>query len=108
MSEPIRWVRAAARADLLAGDVVGVVVESLPVALVCAEDGSVHALADRCSHGEARLSDGFVLGDCIECPLHQGQFDIRTGAPLCEPVTEAVASWPVRVEDDAVWVGLPG
>jgi len=108
VAEPIRWVRAAARDELRAGDVVGVVVESVPVALVCTEDGTVHALGDRCSHGDARLSDGFVLGDCIECPLHQGQFDVRTGAPMCEPVTEPVPRWPVRIEAEEVWVGLPG
>ena len=55
------------------------------------------ALRDKCSHGNARLSDGYVEDGCVECPLHQGLFDIRSGAPKCSPVTEPVRSFPVRV-----------
>lgn len=57
----------------------------------------LHALADRCSHGLARLSDGYVEDDCVECPLHQGTFDIRSGAARCAPATEPVRTFPVRV-----------
>jgi len=57
----------------------------------------LHALADRCTHGMARLSEGYVEDDCVECPLHQGTFDIRTGQPRCAPATTAVRSFPVRV-----------
>ncbi|MDY7577190.1 anthranilate 1,2-dioxygenase ferredoxin subunit AndAb [Herbaspirillum sp. RTI4] len=57
----------------------------------------VFALKDLCTHGNAKLSDGYVENGCIECPLHQGLFDIRSGAPRCAPVTDAVRSFPVRV-----------
>ncbi len=55
------------------------------------------ALRDQCSHGAARLSDGYVEDGCVECPLHQGLIDIRTGAPRCFPVTEPVRTFPIRV-----------
>jgi len=57
----------------------------------------LHALADRCTHGMARLSDGYVEDGCVECPLHQGTFDIRNGEPRCAPATVAVRTFPVRV-----------
>ena len=57
----------------------------------------LHALADRCTHGMARLSDGYIEDDCVECPLHQGTFDIRTGEARCAPATVAVRTFPVRV-----------
>lgn len=57
----------------------------------------LHALADRCTHGNARLSEGYIEDGCVECPLHQGTFDIRTGAPRCAPATEAVKTFAVRV-----------
>ena len=41
----------------------------------------IFALHDLCTHGHARLSEGFVENGCVECPLHQGLVDIRTGAP---------------------------
>ena len=43
-------------------------------------DGQVYATQDECSHGSASLSEGFIVEDgLIECALHQGSFDIRTG-----------------------------
>lgn len=57
----------------------------------------VYALRDKCSHGNARLSDGYVEDGCVECPLHQGLIDIRSGAARSAPITEAVRSFPVRV-----------
>jgi len=57
----------------------------------------LHALADRCTHGNALLSEGYIEDGCVECPLHQGTFDIRTGAARCAPATEAVQTFPVRV-----------
>ena len=100
-----RWVHAADRAELREGDVIGIQVEGRDIALYLI-GGQPHATDDLCTHGNARLSDGFVMDDCIECPLHQGQFDIRTGAPLCEPVTESIRVYPVRFFGDAVQVAL--
>ena len=62
----------------------------------------VFALADLCSHGQARLSDGYVEDGCVECPLHQGLVDIRTGAPRKQPITEAVQSYPARFREGRI------
>lgn len=66
----------------------------------------VFALRDKCSHGNARLSDGYMEDGCIECPLHQGLIDIRSGAPRSAPITEAVRSFPVRVVAGRVEVNV--
>jgi naphthalene 1,2-dioxygenase system ferredoxin subunit len=101
----IRWVRAAVRADLIQDDVVAAMVEGREVALYCIGD-EVLATDNICTHGHARLSEGFLMDDCVECPLHQGQFNVRTGHPVCEPVTEPIRTYPVRVAGDDVEVGL--
>lgn len=65
------------------------------------------ALHDLCTHGAARLSEGFVENGCVECPLHQGLFDLRSGAVRSAPLTEAVRSYPLRVTDAGrVEIGL--
>ena len=107
MVDGVRWVAVARLSELRDGDVVGAQGDGYAVAVARVGD-EVFAVDDRCTHGDARLSDGFVIDHCIECPLHQGQFDLRSGAPLCEPVTEAVRCYPVRVDGDRVEVGLPG
>ena len=102
-----RWVTVAQRAQLRDGDVVCAQAEGREVALYLVE-GEPYASDNVCTHGDARLSDGFVIDHCIECPLHQGQFDIRTGAVLCDPVTEPIRVYPVRFDGDAVQVNLGG
>ncbi|HMS80834.1 MAG TPA: non-heme iron oxygenase ferredoxin subunit [Burkholderiaceae bacterium] len=102
-----KWT-ACARSDALReGEALAVVVDGREVALYRVE-GAVYATDDRCTHGDARLSEGFMMDHCVECPLHQGQFDVRTGAPLCEPVTEPVAVHAVREVDGAIEVALDG
>jgi anthranilate 1,2-dioxygenase ferredoxin subunit len=97
MSEdtPMNWIDAAAAHDIADGECLGVRVAGTPIALV-REGDKIHALHDLCTHGAARLSDGFVENGCIECPLHQGLFDLATGAPRSAPITEAVKTYPVR------------
>jgi naphthalene 1,2-dioxygenase system ferredoxin subunit len=52
------------------------------------------------------LSDGFLEGTVIECPFHQGRFDICTGKALCAPLTEDIRVYPVRIENKRIWVKL--
>jgi anthranilate 1,2-dioxygenase ferredoxin component len=87
--------------DFTEGEPAAVVAGDKPVAVFRMGD-EVFALHDLCTHGHARLSEGFVEDGCVECPLHQGLFDIRTGAPRCAPVTEAVRAYPIRIVDGQV------
>ncbi len=99
------WYDAAAMDAMPVDEPLGVAVAGVPLALFLLEDG-VFALHDLCSHGQARLSDGFVEDGCVECPLHQGLVDIRNGAPRSEPITDPVRSYPVRIVDGRVEVEL--
>jgi nitrite reductase/ring-hydroxylating ferredoxin subunit len=73
---------------------------------VIRHEGGFHALADLCTHGHAFLSDGFCDTDegVIECPLHGGLFDFRTGQPVGAPVTKAVATYAVTVAEGRLLV----
>ncbi|KWE89606.1 Rieske (2Fe-2S) protein [Burkholderia ubonensis] len=64
------------------------------------------AMHDLCTHGHARLSEGYVEDGCVECPLHQGLIDIRTGAPKCAPITEPVRTYPIRIVNGQVEVNV--
>ncbi len=69
-----------------------------------AADGGFYASAVLCSHGQASLADGYLEDFLIECPLHQGTFDIRTGEPVDPPCTEPVRVYPTKVEDGFIYV----
>ena len=99
------WVDALS-ADLLPTDnVIGVVVAGRDIALYTVGD-AVYATDNICTHGHARLCDGFLDGHEIECPLHQGKFDVRTGQATCAPPTEALRSYPVKIEGSRVYINL--
>ncbi len=101
----VGW-HAVAEADALGDDeALGVKVGQVPIAIVRA-GGMLHAVHDVCTHQYALLSDGYVEDGCIECPLHQGRFDLITGNALCAPVTEPVKVYPVRVESGKIMVEL--
>lgn len=104
MSTP-EWTDVAAADAVPDDDVVAVVAAGRDIALYGA-DGQVYATDNLCTHGHARLCDGFLDGHEIECPLHQGRFDIRTGAATCAPVTEVIRTYPVKIEAGRVWLQL--
>ena len=97
------WIDALAAEDLPTDDVLGVAVAGRDIA-VYAVDGEVFATDNLCTHGHARLCDGFLEGHEIECPLHQGKFDVRDGRPTCDPVTEALRTYPVKIEGGRVFL----
>lgn len=99
------FVTVAKVGDLEPGEMTYVEVGDEPVCLINL-DGQFFALNDVCTHQEASLSDGTVVGDEIECPLHGGAFDIRTGQPAAFPVVTPVDTYRVRVVGDDVQVAL--
>jgi naphthalene 1,2-dioxygenase ferredoxin component len=99
------WTDVAAEADLFEGAGIPVAPGGRDIALFSV-DGEVFATDNLCTHGNARLCDGFVEGHEIECPFHQGRFDLRSGAPTFAPCTEAIKTWPVKIEAGRVLLDL--
>lgn len=100
------WKEVSTQAQVREAGVVAVSAAGLEVALYAVR-GAIYATENRCTHGEARLSDGFLLEDEIECPLHQGRFNVRDGLPMCAPLFAPVRVFPVKVDMGRVFVLLP-
>ena len=99
------WTDVAAEADLFEGAGMSVTLENHDIAIFKLEEGG-YAINNDCSHGNAKLCDGFVEGNFVECPFHQAMFDVRNGSVQCGPATEAVKSWPVKIENGRVFLKL--
>ncbi len=97
------WHRTLEASVVAEAEVVGVDVAGIAVALYHV-DGNFYATADLCTHGQARLSEGYLEDGQIECPLHQGTFDVRTGKAMNAPCSVPVAVFAVKVEEGVVWV----
>ena len=69
-------------------------------------DGEIFATDNVCSHAFAMLTDGWLDGNEIECPLHAGRFDVKTGKGLGPPIPCDIKSYRVRVVGDDIQVDL--
>ena len=81
MQDSDGWQRAAALADLADDAAFPARLGNRRIALYRL-GGEVHALDDVCTHALALLSQGFIEGGAVECPLHGARFDIATGRCL--------------------------
>lgn len=68
--------------------------------------GSYYALEDICPHAFAILSQGFVEGEEIECPLHGARFHIPTGKCTQEPADRDLKRYAVKVEGEKIYVDV--
>ena len=96
------WIRVCATSELLPGEHRVAWDGDTPI-LVTNIDGELYAVEDRCTHEDFELSQGTLEGGTIECVLHGARFDLKTGEALCAPAYLPVRTFPVVVEDDAVW-----
>ncbi|WP_139983152.1 non-heme iron oxygenase ferredoxin subunit [Nocardioides litoris] len=95
--------RACAPDDVPTDEGLAVTVGAYDVAV--ARDGEeFFAVQDLCSHAQVSLSEGEVADCSIECWLHGSRFDLRTGKPTGLPATEPVATFPVEVREDGLYV----
>ena len=67
-------------------------------------NGALCAIENICPHAFALLTDGYLEGDEIECPLHQALFRVSTGECLREPADRDLTTYPVKVENGAILV----
>lgn len=105
-SDTWAFVQAAHVEDMEDTFPLGVVLTDGRRVCLVRDGESIHAVEDRCPHRDFALSGGDVVAPCVlECPWHGARFDVRTGAVLQGPATDAIATFEVRVENGIVMIG---
>jgi 3-phenylpropionate/trans-cinnamate dioxygenase ferredoxin subunit len=92
--------RIVGAGDMAPGDVKRVIVDGAPVCVARTDNGRLFAIGDTCSHEATSLSEGWLMGTQIECPMHSSVFDLETGEPTSLPATEPVPTFRVAVDGD--------
>jgi nitrite reductase/ring-hydroxylating ferredoxin subunit len=106
-ADPDPYVQVTTVDAVAPGTVVRAEVEGTALA-VANVDGSLCAVQDTCPHAGASLGRGSLDGWTLECPLHGGAFDVRSGEVVSGPADEGVRCYPVRTERGVVKVALGG
>ncbi|SNT76606.1 MocE family 2Fe-2S type ferredoxin [Paracoccus seriniphilus] len=99
------WVYACAASDIDQEDLIRWDYHGKSYAIYNTERG-FFATDGMCTHEAQHLEDGLVTGMVIECPLHQGRFDILTGKALSAPVCVDLQTYPVKVEAGRIYVKI--
>jgi len=105
MADTENWITVAKQADVKPNDMLGVTLGERELALYIL-DGTIYATDNLCTHAYAMLTQGWLDGDCIECPLHGGRFEIKTGKGLGPPINDDLKTYPARVVGEDVQVKL--
>ena len=100
------WVEACAAADLGAADVIRFDHGKKTYALVRDESGDLHATDGICTHGNTHLADGLIKGKIIECPKHNGRFNLADGSPARAPICRGLATYPIEERSGRLWLNV--
>ena len=99
------WVTVAKRSALGDGDMLAIEAAGKPIVLYDI-GGEVYATDNLCTHAFAFLSDGWLDGDVIECPLHAGRFEVKTGKGLGPPIPCDIKTYRTRLVGDEIQLDL--
>jgi MocE subfamily Rieske [2Fe-2S] domain protein len=99
------WHFAGLADDFEDEDIEQLKVGPLAIAVYRAK-GNFYATQDLCTHEHAYLSDGVLIDCVVECPFHQGRFDVRTGAALSPPVIIPLKTYPLKIVDGKIYVNV--
>ncbi len=102
----VEFFEIAPADQLPAGERLFVEVEGMSI-VIFNMAGKLYAIGDVCSHDNGPVGDGEIEGDEIVCPRHGGRFDIRTGKATSLPAVVDIPSYPVRVTNGMIELGVP-
>src|SRR5688572_1279840 len=68
--------------------------------------GTFYATDNECTHGAASLADGILEDGIIECTMHFGAFNVKTGEAVQAPCHIPLRTYKVAVKDGQVLVDL--
>lgn len=100
------WLPVCAADALHNGDVIRFDHGQKTYALYCDAAGQRYATDGVCTHGNTHLSDGLIVGSTIECPKHNGRFNLVDGSPARAPICRGLATYPIQARDGTLVINV--
>jgi 3-phenylpropionate/trans-cinnamate dioxygenase ferredoxin component len=106
MKQMTDFIKVAKLDELEEGEMMVVEVDGEPVCLARVND-DICAFTDNCTHISGPLNEGDLNDDILTCPWHGAQFNVRTGKVVRGPARQDIQTYPVKVEDNTIFVSIP-
>jgi len=100
------WIKTCNVEDIEPEDVMRFDYGDRTFAIYRTTDGKFYATDGLCTHAQVHLAGGFVMGNLIECPKHNGRFDFTTGQAKGAPVCVDLRTYPMKVEAGGVFIQI--
>jgi Na(+)-translocating NADH:ubiquinone oxidoreductase F subunit len=100
------WLEICAAADLGPDDVLRFDHNKKSYALIRDGGGRLYATDGICTHGNSHLADGLVKDGIIECPKHNGRFNLADGTPARAPICRGLATYPLEERRGRLWLNV--
>jgi len=100
------WIAVCATADIEKEDVVDFSHGGRDFAIYRCPDGEVYATDGLCTHAQVHLADGLVMDDLVECPMHNGRFNYKTGKAMGAPACVDLVTYKVKVADGQILIDI--
>ena len=99
-------IRLCGREDVAPGQMLRVDLPGIPPLAAFNRDGQIFCTSNQCTHQLAILTDGFFEDDVVECPLHGGTFNVRTGAATKFPCKTPLRTYPVTAVGEDLFIDI--
>ena len=100
------WMEICAAADLGKEDVIRFDHGTKTYALYRDSEGQLYASDGFCTHGNTHLADGLVKGKIVECPKHNGRFNLADGSPARAPICRGLVTYPIEERNGRIWLNI--
>lgn len=100
------WVKVCEASLLGSEDVIRFDHGKKTYALIRDGEGALYATDGICTHGNTHLAEGLVKGRIIECPKHNGRFNLSDGSPARAPVCRGLATYPIEERGGAIFLNI--
>ncbi|MCI2229832.1 NADH:ubiquinone reductase (Na(+)-transporting) subunit F [Polaribacter sp. MSW13] len=100
------WLAVCLSSDLGNEDIIRLDHLKKTYALFRNKAGKLYATDGICTHGNTHLSEGFIKGEIIECPKHNGRFNMEDGTPARAPICQGLATYPIETRGNKIWLNI--
>lgn len=108
VADAAQWIEVCAVSELAENDVTGFEFNGKRYAIYRLLGETFYASDGLCTHEQTALADGLVIDGCIECPRHNGRFDITDGKAVRAPARKPLKTYPAERRGDKLFICIPG